>query len=491
VWLSPSAPWHLTTNSGGGIYFAGDADADGPVFGLSDESSVSGTVLFDVDGNGNYSPGDGSMGGVTVWGDTNQNGQYDPGEPITTTGSDGTFQLGDIPPPSNGGGCHVIHVDPPEGWQPTSPGGNVIDVPVGPPTTDLPPVTFVPTVTGSISGKVFDDLNQNGSDEAEDGLAGLTVTLSASNGYTLSTTTDGPGQYIFCGLPPRSYNVSVTVPDNWHVTSANPASATVSGSSPQQTVNFGLVENVSTTQYGSISGTIWDDRSADGQWQEGEPGLPSVGVYATEIDYTQPDSGCQYYAGTDGNGLYSFGGLVLGGSYQITVSIADRRPTDGSGINYVFSVSTDVTGIDQGWTWGMITGAATTDPATYTAGVAGVPVTLLDAGGQPMAATTSGDGGAFTFTNLDPSVHYYSVVGGNCTGYRYDHGTYGIEVPTNSLIGSGYVYMLPAPGSISGTVYEDADNDGTISAGDVGSYSVEQGLYNDGRSSHDMVVHTG
>jgi hypothetical protein len=470
VSLNPPAPWHLTTSSGGGIYFAGEGDAPGPDFGLSNQSSVSGTVGFDVNNDGTYSSGDSSMGGVSVWADTNGNGVHDEGEPITTTGSDGGFQLGNVPPASSGGTNTTIHVDPPEGWSPPYPGGNVISVDVSTGDVTGVSVVFNPNGVGSIYGNVFNDGNENTYNDSEPGLSDLILTLTASNGYSATTTTDEYGNYAFGGLTPRSYTIEVSVPDNWHATTTNPASAAVtviSGNPEPGYANFGLCEN--PIQYGSISGTIWDDQNANGQ-RDGEPGLSMVAVLATQIDSTRSDYGSQYYVITDGSGCYSFSGLAMGGSYQITVSISDRRPTDGSGINYVYNLNTDVpdvSGIDQGWTWGMITGIATTDSVAGSR-VAGVGVSLLDTNGTGIAWATSGADGSYTFTNLDPSQSY-SVIGSGVQNYRYSHGTYGVGISVPSLIGVGDVYLLSTPGVISGTVYEDADNDGTISGGDVGS----------------------
>ena len=71
-------------------------------------------------------------------------------------------------------------------------------------------VTLLPT----ISGTVFHDLNGNGVDNGEPGLAGITVTLfqdngsgqfSASDQVVGSTQTDASGKYQFADVPVGTY----------------------------------------------------------------------------------------------------------------------------------------------------------------------------------------------------------------------------------------------------------------------------------------------
>ena len=63
---------------------------------------------------------------------------------------------------------------------------------------------------GSITGTVFDDMNQNGMmDEGEMGLAGLEVGLVDAEGKSIGATTDADGKYLFNGLPEGKYFVDL------------------------------------------------------------------------------------------------------------------------------------------------------------------------------------------------------------------------------------------------------------------------------------------
>ncbi len=71
---------------------------------------------------------------------------------------------------------------------------------------------------GTISGTVWDDTNNNGSeDTGEPGLSGVTVYLDANqngglDGGELTAITNGSGQYTFANVAPGSYHVAQVVP---------------------------------------------------------------------------------------------------------------------------------------------------------------------------------------------------------------------------------------------------------------------------------------
>ena len=76
--------------------------------------------------------------------------------------------------------------------------------------------------TSSISGKVFNDLNDNGSIESsEHGIAGVQLNLvgtdSFGNAVNLTVNTDANGNYLFDNLASSSsYSISQTQPLNFH-----------------------------------------------------------------------------------------------------------------------------------------------------------------------------------------------------------------------------------------------------------------------------------
>lgn len=78
-----------------------------------------------------------------------------------------------------------------------------------------PPVVYGHT---SVSGSVFFDLDLNGIfTDDEIGLAGWQLQITGP--MTLTTMTDGAGNYSFAGLTPGSYTLCVLAPIGWTQTS--------------------------------------------------------------------------------------------------------------------------------------------------------------------------------------------------------------------------------------------------------------------------------
>ena len=69
---------------------------------------------------------------------------------------------------------------------------------------------------GEISRFKYDELNGDGIYDGEPGVPGVTITLEGTDGMgnpvSMSTTTDGSGQFWFTDLPPGTYWVNETVP---------------------------------------------------------------------------------------------------------------------------------------------------------------------------------------------------------------------------------------------------------------------------------------
>ena len=102
--------------------------------------------------------------------------------------------------------------------------------------TLTPTATNTPTATatppdGSITGLVFVDSNRNGVHEAgEAGVAGRLVQLKRNGAVANNVTSDSNGGYVFDRVPPGAWEVDVSAPANYQVTTAsgNPAEAAVS-----------------------------------------------------------------------------------------------------------------------------------------------------------------------------------------------------------------------------------------------------------------------
>lgn len=77
-------------------------------------------------------------------------------------------------------------------------------------------VDFGLVAPASIGDRVWDDVNANGSDDGEPGIANVTVILTDANGAEVArTTTDANGNYRFAGLIPGTYTVSIEAPSGY------------------------------------------------------------------------------------------------------------------------------------------------------------------------------------------------------------------------------------------------------------------------------------
>ena len=117
-----------------------------------------------------------------------------------------------------------------------------------------------PVLLGSISGTVWNDLNNNGSlDGGEPGLADVTVNrfsgaCGGGFGFPNPTTTDGSGNYSFQGLEPGTYCITVPITDlpstthGWDPTgpdfpeNATPSTEVDLGAGENRSADFGFEE---------------------------------------------------------------------------------------------------------------------------------------------------------------------------------------------------------------------------------------------------------
>jgi hypothetical protein len=180
--------------------------------------SLSGTVYQDANQNGTMDSGDTGISGVTITLTGNNVNQ------TATTDSNGAYQFSNLP-----AGSYTITETPPSGFDPGtdnvgSLGGSVsgnsftVTLPSGGNGTSynfgevVPPPP--PPATGSLSGFVYQDNNQNGiKDNGDGGVGGVTVALTGNN-MNLTTTTDSSGAYQFGNLPTGTYSITETPPSS-------------------------------------------------------------------------------------------------------------------------------------------------------------------------------------------------------------------------------------------------------------------------------------
>lgn len=226
-----------------------------------------------------------------------KNGSRDPGEAgipgasmrlgvlSTTTDVNGYFLFKAI------SGTYTLRQVPPSGYGIyTSPDSFVVTV--GPATSR----SFADTATagGWITSFVYWDVNANGVWDAalDTALQVIKVTVNPGNDVHW---TDNNG-YATNFAPVGAYTVTVTPPDSFIATTANPVSGVMSAGG-SAAYSFGF----NKTGYGSVKGKVFVDSNRNGALDTGEIGIQNVYVMVT------PDAGSTVmgWQNTDVNGDFS------------------------------------------------------------------------------------------------------------------------------------------------------------------------------------------
>lgn len=290
-------------------------------FGYQPEprGSISGLIWNDLNGDGTQGDEEPGLSGVVL------NLTHDNSGDLISASTDdaGSYNFADLK-----AGSYLLTLDSealPQNLQLVS---NPIGQPdftadvmleIGETFTDLNFV-FQPVPQGALSGIVWADLNANGiRDEAEPGLAGITLTLTSTES-TAHFTTDSNGAYIFSDLPDDDYLIEITsdsLTDNFVLTAdpddtADGISSITITDSIFENVDFGLLP----TRFGSISGLIWLETRNFGVRDASESGIAGV-----QIDLLDHGGTVMRTVTLTADGRYHFADL-LPGSYTISINAA-------------------------------------------------------------------------------------------------------------------------------------------------------------------------
>jgi hypothetical protein len=270
---------------------------------------VTGTIFQDTNGNGVQDSREPGLPGVQV--------TITPasGPPITvTTGPNGVYTAPTVPI-----GAATVDVD-----NSTLPPGMTQTAGVDPSSLNVLGGTinnagidgYQPPPApggGSVMGLVFFDLDGNGiQGPGENGIPGVSVSITAQNGQTFLAITDASGNYMAMNIPPGTATIDVvdsTLPPGATQTAGtDPSTAVVP---PGGTVNAGFDGYRPTItppggSLGSVTGVVFLDNNGNGVRDANEPGLPGVSVLITAAN------GQIVSVVTDSTGAYTVSGIAPG-----------------------------------------------------------------------------------------------------------------------------------------------------------------------------------
>jgi uncharacterized repeat protein (TIGR01451 family) len=399
--------------------------------------------------------------------------------------------------------------------------GVVLNVPPG---TDAIPVTltnsdspnndFGELTAASVSGFVYLDANNDGIKEAnENGIAGVQITLGGTNdiggAVAQTATTDASGFYQFNNLRPGTYTITETPPANYlqGKNAIGSLGGTLNGSqmsgivltSASQGANYDFAHLTA----GGLSGFVYLDANNNGVKDQGENGLP--GVQLTLAGTNDQGSPVSQTITTDPTGFFQFNNLRPG-----TYSLTEMPPANylagkdaigslggvlgnnqmsnivltsgNAGTNYDFAELTP-DGL-SGFVYTDANNDGVKDPGE--SGIYGVQLTLTgtnDLGASVSQTVNTDASGAYQFNNLRPGTYAIAetppanyLPGTNSIGSQ--GGQVGNNQLTNLVLNQGTQginndFAELAPGSLSGFVYLDANNNGVKDLGEQGIGSVQ------------------
>lgn len=291
--VAPGANVRITSAGPGGNFYpttpetifespttAGEVLADRN-FGYSDDTDVAvimGVVFDDQNSDGNQGFGEPGLAGATITLDGGQS---------KTTDATGIF----VYSVSTAGTYALDETDPP-GYRSTTP--NNVNVPV----TALGQsylVEFGDTNNNSIGnvfGTVFDDLNGNGQQDAnETGLPGVVITVTAG-ANTIPLTTNAYGQFNYSSNTGGIHTISEQNPPGYRSTTPDQINVNiVLGQSKE--VNFG---DTQATSFSTIMGAVFNDSDGNGLQGPSELGIANAEIALSGGQNTT----------TNANGSYTF-----------------------------------------------------------------------------------------------------------------------------------------------------------------------------------------
>jgi hypothetical protein len=366
-------------------------------------------VWYDLDGDGGQDSGEPGISGVKL----NRVGSID----MTSTGTNGLYEFDVLP-------------------------GTAVDPEVY--TVEVAAENLGVVPTGAAGDRVWFDLNDNGLDDGEPGIANATVRLLSCTGGVAGTslgvtTTDGDGYYWFSGLFAGEYCTQVVEPTLPAGLSQSAGGAGgVSGSvvifsdEVYDTLDFGY--SLGDGTLAAVGDRVWVDVDSDGEQDAGEPGISGVTMGLFLCGEDPSIDAPTAIAKTDAGGFYSFSELVpaclqvavdassLPAGLSITFDYDDGATPAADGVAAYSPFASEVfLGLDFGYVGADTSGSGSPDYCLadriwYDADangfydgadtpIGGVTVSIRGDGGDVHAWVVSAADGTFEVCGLQLGVH--------------------------------------------------------------------------------------
>ena len=376
----------------------------------------------------------------------------------------------------------------------------------GNPVTDRDTADVTVIQIGSVTGLVFLDADADAIyNNADVLLAGVPVDLfDAAGSLVASTVTAADGRYRFDDVPVGDYTVDVfgddpAIPANGLLTTANDPQAVV--------VSAGAETRATDTGYAPpamLAGKAFVDADTNGV-DGGEPGVGAltVNIWVDSSGDGTPDT-IVATTTTAADGRWMVGGL-LGGTYAVEYVTPAGRVATVRDVGVDDTIDSDidpVTGMTPSValpTGGMVgdLDAGYFDPGTIgdhvfadANGNGALDAAEIGLPGIGVVATWAGPDGSLG-TADDQTYTATTVAGGDYLLTGLPGGLYSVEViePVGAVVSTGndpFQLTLPAAGSnldadfgldgngvLSGSVYDDANNNGVRDTAETGIEAVE------------------
>lgn len=276
-----------------------------------------------------------------------------------------------------------------------------------------------------ITGVAFDDANANGTrDAGESTLPGVTLRLARGEEEICNVVSDELGQFALTDLRPGDYQLTLTFPDDKVISRLNAVTLPIAPGLHEQTVplkvNMGdqwLEQQLGAVRPASLSGRAWMDENGDGLYDPAEAYV--AGESLTILDDATGETLADLM--TDETGMFSM--TLVPGSYTLIYELGEANimplPGDSSFIEedgrLVAHVTVELGASVDDLLLGIVKLTQIGGQVWHDSGESVVPlqdamVTLMNADGEAVIQTLTGEDGSYCFDHLEDGQYQLSVM---------------------------------------------------------------------------------